>query len=555
MPPGHAPVGVFADLRRRDHISAVLNGAGPKKHLPMGTPGGHGEGRGDEQDRGARQSVVAVKMREAQIITDRQRQWPKGAVGQHGLGAGRVAVGFACFWAPVEENVEEVDLVVACHDLARRVHQYAVVQIAAVARLDGARPRMDPDSKARGLFATRIDIGVIGFARDLGPCMGPVAIHQPRRLGHRQHHCPIRRRPRRRRPQRINIHGMRVVRIRLCHGHAECFQHPFPLQIMSSFVAFAPEIKRTKNLEPVCFSNSIAGMPPARRLPSLTALRALEAVRETGSVSAAARRLSVSHSAISHQIKYLEGWIGRPITVRRGRSVALTEAGESLARVVNSSFDAIRHEIDLLPLRFTRAVSISALPIIAQEILLPRLADFRTAHPETSLHISLSQTDQPKTPEPDIEILFRRRDQLLHEHRVFMTGDATPVCAPVLLQAAGGDPIQAVRRGPLLLDEDSRMWSDWLALAGDEWSSEAGAQSLYLEGSFLLQKAAEDGLGVAICRRATTRRAIARGTLIELSQTAMDQDWVYALRIAATREIEPEVRRVVDWLDGIEAGL
>ena len=60
-----------------------------------------------------------------------------------------------------------------------------------------------------------------------------------------------------------------------------------------------------------------------RRLPSLNALRALEAVRETGSVSAAARRLSVSHSAISHQVKQLEAWIGRPVTIRRGRTVAL----------------------------------------------------------------------------------------------------------------------------------------------------------------------------------------------------------------------------------------
>jgi len=289
-------------------------------------------------------------------------------------------------------------------------------------------------------------------------------------------------------------------------------------------------------------------MQSTRRLPSLNALRALEAVRETGSVSAAARRLSVSHSAVSHQMKQLEEWIGRPITVRRGRSVAFTEAGESLARVVHDSFDAIRHEIDLLPLRFARAVSISALPVIAEEVLLPNLAQFRSAHPQISLHVSLAQTDRPKTPAPDVEILFRKRDRLLPDEVVLFPGDAVPVCTPDLLRAAGGDPVTAVRNGPLVADEDSRMWTRWLAEAGEGWTPENAARTIYLEGSFLLQKAAMHGIGVAICRRATITRAVQASGLICLSDLAIDQDWAYTMRVATGREVEPEVQIVTAWL-------
>ncbi|MEJ6395925.1 LysR family transcriptional regulator [Gymnodinialimonas sp. 2305UL16-5] len=294
-------------------------------------------------------------------------------------------------------------------------------------------------------------------------------------------------------------------------------------------------------------------MPSARRLPSLNALRALEAVRETGSVSAAARRLSVSHSAVSHQIKHLEAWIGRPITVRQGRSVALTEAGESLARVVNNSFDAIRHEIDLLPLRFARAVSVSALPIIAEEILLPNLESFRAAHPNISLHISLAQTDRPKTPVPDVEILFRQKDRMLPGEDILFSGDAVPVCAPSFLAAAKDDPTAVIRKGPLLVDEDSRMWAQWLALADATWTTDEDTRTIYLEGSFLLQKAAEQGIGVAICRRATITRALRSGALVQLSDTAIDQSWAYTLRIAAGRAIEPEVQLVTNWLRSLAA--
>ncbi|MEM1430863.1 MAG: LysR family transcriptional regulator [Pseudomonadota bacterium] len=292
-------------------------------------------------------------------------------------------------------------------------------------------------------------------------------------------------------------------------------------------------------------------MDSARRLPSLNALRALEAVRETGSISAAARRLRVSHSAVSHQIKQLEAWIGRPITVRRGRSVALTEAGESLARVVHNSFDAIRHEIDLLPLRFARAVSISALPVIADAVLLPHLRSFSQAHPGISLHLSLAQTDRPKTPAPDVEILFRQRDRLLPEETVFLPGDAVPVCAPGLLAAAGGDAAAAVRAGPHLTDEDSRMWAQWLDRAGADWVPHDSAETLYLEGSFLLQKAAEQGIGVAICRQATIAEALRSGALVALSDRAIDQDWAYTLRIAAGHETEPGVGAVLSWLQGL----
>jgi LysR family glycine cleavage system transcriptional activator len=287
----------------------------------------------------------------------------------------------------------------------------------------------------------------------------------------------------------------------------------------------------------------------------LNALRALEAVRETGSVSAAARHLSVSHSAVSHQIKQLEDWIGRPVTVRRGRSVALTEAGESLARVVHSSFDAIRHEIDLLPLRFARAVSVSALPIIAEEVILPNLQAFRAAHPKVSIHLSLAQADQPKSPPPDIEILFRQTARMLPEETQFLPGDAVPVCAPSLLAAAQGDPTEAIRRGPLLLDEDTRMWTDWLKKMSDEAKPDPTAQTIHLEGSFLLQKAAEQGVGVAICRRATSMHALAHGRLVALSDVAIDQDWSYTLRIAPGREPEPELQMVTDWLRSIGQNL
>jgi LysR family glycine cleavage system transcriptional activator len=133
-------------------------------------------------------------------------------------------------------------------------------------------------------------------------------------------------------------------------------------------------------------------------LPSLNALKTLEAVREAGSISLAAERLSVSHSAVSQQLKQLQDWTGRALVVRKGRSVMLTSAGESLASVVNASFDAIRHELDVLPTRFKQPISISAAPVIAENIILPALPLFLTEQSDIVLHLSLVHSDHRRNP-------------------------------------------------------------------------------------------------------------------------------------------------------------
>ena len=57
----------------------------------------------------------------------------------------------------------------------------------------------------------------------------------------------------------------------------------------------------------------------------------LMTIRNTGSLSAAARSLGLTQSAATHQVKEAERRLGISLLVRRGRSVALTRAGESLA--------------------------------------------------------------------------------------------------------------------------------------------------------------------------------------------------------------------------------
>ena len=71
-------------------------------------------------------------------------------------------------------------------------------------------------------------------------------------------------------------------------------------------------------------------------------LRTLAALHETGSVSRAAKRVHLTQSALSHQIKVLQSHYGLPIIQRRGQSIELTEAGKRLVSLSGKVLEEIR---------------------------------------------------------------------------------------------------------------------------------------------------------------------------------------------------------------------
>ena len=60
--------------------------------------------------------------------------------------------------------------------------------------------------------------------------------------------------------------------------------------------------------------------------PPLKAVRYFEAAARHLSFSKAAEELNVTHSAISHQIKALEEWVGQPLFDRTGRAIRLSNS-------------------------------------------------------------------------------------------------------------------------------------------------------------------------------------------------------------------------------------
>src|SRR5258706_11419239 len=124
----------------------------------------------------------------------------------------------------------------------------------------------------------------------------------------------------------------------------------------------------------------------AVRLPPMQALRAFEAAARTRSLTKAAQSLSLTHGAISHQIKSLESDLGVRLVERAGRGIRLTDEGERFARRVRAAFAELTTAVNEITARTNpRLLRVSVFPSFAARWLLPRIGRFLAAHPDVDL--------------------------------------------------------------------------------------------------------------------------------------------------------------------------
>lgn len=120
---------------------------------------------------------------------------------------------------------------------------------------------------------------------------------------------------------------------------------------------------------------------------TLRQIRYFVAVAEFGSISRAARQLSVSQSAVTEAVKDLEGAIGATLLVRSGRGVSLTHRGQLFLRHAARILEAVADAGRTLPGDDSPAgeLHLGASSVVAGYILAELLARFRRAFPAVAV--------------------------------------------------------------------------------------------------------------------------------------------------------------------------
>lgn len=125
-----------------------------------------------------------------------------------------------------------------------------------------------------------------------------------------------------------------------------------------------------------------------------SALRALIAVRDCGTVAAAAEALGFTPSAVSQQLKRLERQSGGAVSQRSGRTLLLTEHGRALAdrgERLLAELEALEHLGVVPEEEVTGTLRITAFSTAMRGLLVPALAEIRRRAPR--LRLTLDELD------------------------------------------------------------------------------------------------------------------------------------------------------------------
>ena len=285
----------------------------------------------------------------------------------------------------------------------------------------------------------------------------------------------------------------------------------------------------------------------------LETLRGFEAAARTGSFSAAAEHLNITHGAISRQIAKLEQWLGLKLFERGARGVSLTPEGQRLFLRTNEAFSLISDTTDRWSdPRGAAVVRLTSIPSISGLWLMPRLHALEDE--PTTLRIVLAvDNHQADLADEGLDLSIRcgrgkipgRISVQLFEEHCF------PVASPKLAVEIGKGKPERLLKHPLLHDSDASAWRAWFAARGMDYHPRP--EDRRFEDYNLVLDAAAHGLGIALARPPLTVDQLATGRIVVADErTALNPVSYWLDRpIGKPRDAAAELARRI----GREAGL
>jgi DNA-binding transcriptional LysR family regulator len=291
---------------------------------------------------------------------------------------------------------------------------------------------------------------------------------------------------------------------------------------------------------------------PRRFLPSISALRALEALDRLGSASAAAEELCLTQGAVSRQLQTLETQLGISLVQRDRKKLHLSPEAEIYAQQIRQALNQITQatvRVQSAPLVGT--LNLAILPAFGMRWLMPRLPEFARQHPDVTINMSTRLQPFSFVSEPfDAALHFGTAEWPGTEALLLKHEQLLPVCAPELATSGGASPPSDIQKLPLLhIQTRPQAWRDWFELQGIVVASDDLGGTMYDQFATITQ-AALHGLGVALMPDYLVEQDVATGRLIALRPQATEAKGAYYLVWPKTKSKDPALQKFRHWLEG-----
>ncbi len=259
------------------------------------------------------------------------------------------------------------------------------------------------------------------------------------------------------------------------------------------------------------------------KLPPLTSLATFETAARHRSFKGAAEELGVTPGAVSHQIKFLETELGLSLFDRKHHGNNLTDHGESLFAVLQSSFTAVSSTLaNLRRSASDKEVIISATTAVSFLWLPPRLAEFWKQHPEIPVNQHVTDNPDSQGVAVDLKICYGFVENESTQKHTLFQDELVPVCSPGYAKEFPNPSIEDLAQAPLIhLRAKDKNWSNWFS-----WFSALGhkgkiSPGIHVNNYMIGLQAASDGMGIALGWKHLCKPKIDSGELVILGDNSI----------------------------------
>ncbi|MEX3313592.1 LysR family transcriptional regulator [Sulfitobacter sp. PS-8MA] len=290
-------------------------------------------------------------------------------------------------------------------------------------------------------------------------------------------------------------------------------------------------------------------------LPPLRALQAFESFGRLGSVTDAAKELSVTPGAISQQIKILETQLNIPLIVKDGRRASLSQAAQSYHELLSEGFGKLHRAQHLLSQRTADIdVQISGLPTLLLKWLNPRLHRFEPSQRGASIRLEATHVEpDPQFLNHMFRLTYGTASEAFPHVRALYQDECFPVCSPKFLAdnpiasdpaALGSLPWIDIDWGPAYTSVPRL--GDWLIAQGQTQSATKPISVHSLSSSALEAVASDQGIMLAQSSFAATDLELRR--LVRLSDQTIPMPEPYFICWSPLMLENETSRKFLNWI-------
>lgn len=288
----------------------------------------------------------------------------------------------------------------------------------------------------------------------------------------------------------------------------------------------------------------------SRKLPALHLFSIFESAARLESFKLASEELFITPSAVSHQIKSLEEFVGFELFIRKSRGVKLNAAGKMYLDYVQQSLALLEQGTKTIKNKYlSPSLKISTFPTMAANVIIPQLNSFQQAHADIDIRIETGMNVADLRYEDfDLAIRIGRGDWEGVEVRKLMDIHVAAVCSAEFASKYNLTKLSQLGDVPLI--DLSNMDSVW-----QTWAQGFGIKDLTLKHQLTFSnydtalQAAEQGLGLAFAMLPIENLLLERKLLINPFKLTLK----YPLSLYAVYRKEDKQRHEIhcflDWLE------